>query len=389
MRAIVTGLIGAFPLGGVAWDYGQYAVALERLGFDVYYLEDSGIAQYAQDPATGRWEQAYDRGARFIPEALEALSPRLARQWHFRTGDDRTYGIEQRRFADLVAGADLLLNVSGGCLLRDEYRPCRRKVMLDTDPGWNHFVIFPRWDAKPEAERAMGFRGHDCFFTYATRLGRPDCNLPTFGLKWHPTRPPVVRDLWATAESAGDRWTTVMTWDNFRAPIEHGDARYGSKELEFDKVEALPAKVPAARFEVAVGGEAPRGRWREAGWSVLGSADVSRSPATYRDYVRHSRGEVSVAKNVYVATGSGWFSCRSVCYLAAGRPVVVQDTGFARSLPVGEGLLSFSTGEEAADAVRAVEADYPRHARAAAEIAEAHFDADKVLREMLATVGLS
>jgi hypothetical protein len=389
MRAVVTGMIATYPVGGVAWDYGQYALGLERLGFEVFYLEDAGLPSYTYDPAVGGYVEDCSHGVRFLQESLDLLSPRLGRRWHFRSHDGRVYGIDAASFADVVAGADVLVNVSGGCLLREEYHRCRRKVFIDTDPGWNHFVIFPRWDARPQAERGQGFRGHDCFFTYARRLGKPDCPLGGFGLPWRPTRPPVVLDCWRPGPP-GERWTTVMMWNNYEKPVVHDGVAYGAKEREFVRVEGLPRRT-ATPLEVAVYApqrDAPAERWRSLGWSVVDGRARSETAAGYRAYLAGSRGEFSVAKNVYVATRCGWFSCRTVCYLAAGRPAVVQDTGFTESVPSGRGLFAFSGVDDAARAIAAVEDDYPRHAAAARELACEYFDSEKVLTELLRPIGL-
>jgi hypothetical protein len=389
MRAVVTGMIATYPVGGVAWDYGQYLLGLERLGLETYYLEDTGLPSYTYDPAVGGYVEDCSHGVRFLQESLSLLSPALARRWHFRAMDGQTYGVEPSAMADVLAGADLLLNISGGCLLRPEYRHCRRKVFLDTDPGWNHFVIFPRWEGKPAQERGLGFRGHDYFFTYAQRLGRADCPLGTFGLTWHPTVPPVVLECWAP-EPPGDTWTTVMMWNNYQQPVVHEGVTYGSKELEFERVEELPARAPA-RFEVAVYSpkdEVPRDRWRALGWSVVDGRQKSETAASYRSYLQASRGEFSVAKNIYVATHCGWFSCRSVCYLAAGRPVVVQDTGFSELLPSGQGVVAFHSLQEAVRGVEMIEKDCAAHQKAAQEIAGDYFDSGRVLGQLLEQLGL-
>jgi hypothetical protein len=385
MRAVVTGMIATYPVGGVVWDYGQYALGLERLGFEVTYLEDTGGPTY--DPTRGCYGEDPSYGIAFLGRSLAELSPRVGRRWHFRAPDGRTHGLSPAALAGAVARADLLLNVSGGCLLRDEYMGCPRKVLIDTDPGWNHFVNYPRWDAEPGWQGTHGYRAHDFFLTYAQRLGRPDCPLPGLGLPWRPTRPPVVPDCWEP-EPPGEKWTTIMTWDNFRRPIEHGAAAYGTKEREFGRVESLPRRVREP-LEVAVGGSgAPVGRWRELGWSVVDSHGVSATAGAYRSYVQASRGEFSVAKNVYAATRCGWFSCRSVCYLAAGRPVVLQDTGFSECVPTGRGLLAFTDLESAARAVESVSADYPDHQEAARALARRHFASDVVLGEVLHLAGL-
>jgi len=180
----------------------------------------------------------------------------------------------------------------------------------------------------------------------------------------------------------------VMTWKNFQETIEYDGNVYGTKEMEFGKIEALPTRVKA-RLEVAVGGDsAPREHWRSLGWSVAASQEISRTAEDYRRYIQQSRGEFSVAKNVYVATRCGWFSCRSVCYLAAGLPVVVQDTGFSEFIPTGEGLFAFSTLAEAVRGIEWVEANYSQHQRSAREVAHRHFDSKVVLQELLTRIGL-
>src|SRR5262249_32853380 len=202
--------------------------------------------------------------------------------------------------------------------------------------------------------------------TYAERIGRPGCALPSLGIDWVPTRPPVVADCWRP-EPPGEMWTTVMTWKNFQETIQHAGTTYGTKEMEFGRVEELPART-RAKLEVAVGGEPPRERWRSLGWSGVDSQAVSVALGDCRSDMQRSRGELSVAKNVYAATRCGWFSCRSVCYLAARRPVVVQDTGFSELIPTGRGLFAFSDMEGALHGLEAVEQDYASHQEAAREV---------------------
>lgn len=385
MKAIVTGMIATYPVGGVAWDYGQYALGLEQLGWEVFYLEDTGSETY--DPTCGAYGADPTVGVDFLSSTLRQLSPTLGSRWHFRSMSGQTYGMTASELEEVAANADLFLNVSGGTLLRDTYMSCPNKVLIDSDPGWNHFVNYPRWDANPSWQGSHGFRGHDHFFTYAERIGMPDCKLPDLGIKWHPTRPLVVLDRWQRAGEGND-WTTVMTWNNFRQPVEYQGAFYGSKEMEFPKVEKLPQRLPNLSFEIAVGGEAPLNHWSDLGWKVIDSHSVSRTLDGYRDYIQQSRGEFSVAKNLYTATRSGWFSCRSVCYLAAGLPCVVQDTGFSEILPTGEGLMSWTTLEEAETALLAVESNYPLHQQRAREIAREHFAAERVLGDMLEKIAL-
>lgn len=385
MRIVVTGMIATYPVGGVLWDYGQYALGLEKMGFDVYYLEDTGWETY--NPIQGLYGQDCSYGVNYLKEALAALSPSLAKRWHFRAMDGKGYGISDEQIKKIVAGADLFLNVSGSCLLRDPYMDCHRKVLIDTDPGWNHFVNYPKWDSQPGWKGAHSYREHDNFFTYAENIDLPDCSLPSLNLDWKKTRPIAVMDCWKP-QSPGKKWTTIMTWNNFRHSIEYEGKVYGSKELEFPRVQTLPERV-SAKLEMAVGGnQAPREQWRDLGWSIIDSHTISKTPDDYRSYIQSSRGEFSVAKNVYVATCSGWFSCRSVCYLAAGRPVVIQDTGFSSVIPTGHGLMAFSTLEEAVQGINEIERDYNYHQDAAIELARIHFSTETVLGSLLQKVGL-
>lgn len=385
MKAVVTGMIATYPVGGVLWDYAQYALGLERLGFEVFYLEDTGWETY--DPVKGLYGEDCSFGVNFLKNELARLSPLLADRWHFRAMDGTSYGIPREEMESIISGADMFLNVSGSCLLRDIYMSSKRKVLIDTDPGWNHFVNYPKWDKSPGWQGAHSYRKHDHFLTYAENIGRSDCLLPLLDLKWKTTRPLVVMDAWHP-EPPADKWTTVMTWNNFRKPIEYEGQVYGSKEIEFGKVESLPGRVNVP-LEMAVGGgDAPREQWRNAGWMVVDSHAVSQNAKDYRDYIQTSRGEFSVAKNVYVATRSGWFSCRSICYLAAGRPVVVQDTGFSKFIPTGKGLITFTNLDEAVQGIEAVEKNYEHHCRAARQIARDYFSSEVVLKKLLKDIGL-
>ena len=386
-RAIVTGMIATYPVGGVAWDYGQYLLGLQDLGYDVWYLEDTGIETY--DPIAQTYSEDCGYALQFLKETLPRLTPHLANQWAFRDMAGNLHGIGESRLNQLMKESDLLLNVSGGTLLREAYMANSCKVLIDSDPGWNQFVNYPRWDAQPGWQGTHGFRAHDYHFTYAERLGRADCLLPDLGIKWLPTRPPVVLDRWHSADP-GSKWTTVMTWNNFRKPVEYQGKNYGTKEREFAKIETIPTMRDDAVFEIAVGGsDPPVARWHDLGWQIVDAQSVSLTLEDYRNYLQSSRGELSVAKNLYIDTRSGWFSCRSVCYLAAGRPVVVQDTGFSDFLPVGEGLFAFDDGEQALTAIDQIQSDYQRQQQAAREVAAECFDARRVLSDLLRHIGLA
>jgi hypothetical protein len=386
-RAVVTGMIASFPVGGVAWDYGQYLLGLEELGFEVYYLEDTGGPTY--DPSRLLYlDDDCSYGVRFLQGSLSALSPTMADRWHFRAADGTTFGMSEEKTYHLLAGADLFLNVSGGTLMRDEYLACPCKVLIDTDPGWNQFVNYPGWDAQPGWQGTHGYRAHDHYFTYAQRLGCPDCLIPDMGLEWHTTRPPVMLESWQPA-GTGRLWTTVMSWNTFRRPVKYKGRAFGTKEKEFEKIEPLPTRHAGLSFELATWGSGVHAeRWRQIGWRVEDSHAISVTPDDYRQYIQRSRGELSIAKNLYVATRSGWFSCRSTCYLASSRPVVVQDTGFSEFIPTGRGLFAFDNGVEADAAITEIEANYVLHQQAAREIAAEYFAAPKVIGKMLCRIGL-
>lgn len=385
MKAVVTGMIATYPVGGVVWDYGQYLLGLQRLGFDVHYLEDTGLD--AWDRLSRSYSDQEGGSVRYLADELGALSPELASRWHLRRPDGSTAGMSAEAFARVLSEAVLFLNVSGGTLLRPEYAACGCTVLIDTDPGWNHYLNYPAWDANPGWQGALGWRGHDHHFTYAEGLGRPECALPCLGVTWRTTRPPVCLDRWErTADGAA--WTTLMTWATHPTVRDAAGRVYGDKHLEFALIEDLPVEVPDVPFELVVKSDTPHERWEASGWVWRSPEAASATARDYRTFVQASRGELSVAKNVYVATRSGWFSCRSSCYLAAGRPVVVQDTGFSQWLPTGLGLLTFTDREGAVEAVRKVEADYAAHADAAREVAVEHFGAERVLGDLLRQVGL-
>ena len=262
------------------------------------------------------------------------------------------------------------------------------KVLIDTDPGWNHFVTYPKWDAIPGWENTHGWRAHDHFFTYAENIGEKKCILPTLGIRWNKTRPPVFLECWKP-DGVGSKWTTIMSWKSHVQPIIYKEKKYGGKEIEFNKVEKLPI-LYKSNFEIALGGiKPPKGHMKKLGWSIIDSVEQSKTLDVYRTYIQQSKGEFSVAKNVYVATHSGWFSCRSVCYLAASRPVVVQDTGFSEFIPTGEGLFSFNNIDQAISAIEEVEKNYKKHQKSAQDIAREYFDADKVIIKILKEVGIA
>jgi hypothetical protein len=387
MRVIVTGLVATYPVGGVAWDYLQYVQGFRALGCEVYYLEDTG--RWLYDPEAETFVPDAAAGARFVGSSLAALDPALEGAWAVRAPDGTLHGLDEATLARVCARADLFLNVSGACLLREPYRAARVAAYVDTDPGYSQAKLAAVEAGIADdaiAASAALIRGHDVFFTLGESIGRPECLVPTGGLVWKATRQPIVLDDWPVRHMPEGPFTTVMSWKiEPTAPVADGRV-YGGKDVELLRFLALPAHTPEV-LEVALAGAAPRERIRAAGWRLVDARTASASLAAYRAYIGASRGECSIAKNAYVALRSGWFSTRSAAYLASGKPVVVQETGFSAHVPPGPGLHPFGTIDEAARALAAVRTDYAGACAHARALAERWFDARLVLGRLLADAG--
>ncbi len=386
MRIIVTGLIATYPVGGVAWDYVQYVHGLAALGHEVTYLEDTGQWMYSPAAQTFVAECADNLAhLRRVLQHADGTYP-----FALRDPGGAVHGMSEEELRRRCRDADLFLNVSGACWLRDEYRGPGVAAYVDTDPCYSQAKLAAA-DAGTADEHvaysAAMIRRHDVFFTFAESIGRPSCSIPTAGLVWHPTRHPIVLDDWPLSPPpAGGAFATVMSWKTDVTLPTVGTRVYGGKDVEFARILHLPHRTSVA-LEVAVAGAAPYADLRAAGWRVIDARDVSATPEAYQAYLGTARGELSIAKEAYVATGSGWFSTRSASYLASGRPVIVQHTGFSAHVPVGDAIMPFTDAEGALAALEAVESDHPRRCRAAREIAATAFDAAAILRKLLADAG--
>ena len=388
LRIIVTGLVGLYPVGGVAWDYLQYAIGLARLGHDVYYHEDTWSWPY--HPLEKQYTSKNIYSAKFIRDFFERFAPELCERWHYLHLHEKSFGMTKTKFDAVSATADLYINVSGSSFIPESLSPRCVKVFLDTDPGYNQIVFSERFPWSENVDRwCVSLAEHDQHFTYAENIHGVDCTIPKIGFKWKTTRMPIVMDLWeldaSTKPSVKHNWTTVMTWNSFKGKLIYRDVEYKSKGSEFEKLIELPQYVQVP-LKIAVGGmNAPLKLLAKHGWHVVDGPSTTLMPGQYREFIAASCGEVSASKHVYAAMRSGWFSCRSACYLASGRPVVVQDTGFSSVLPTGEGILTFKTIEEAASSIQEVEINYDKHAKASRDIAEEYFDSEKVLTQMVDT----
>jgi hypothetical protein len=335
-------------------------------------LEESGWPYSSYDPVTRHWHVHPDTGLRVV-RALVADHGMDVPVCFVNRDTGRVDGADWAEVKRMLGAADLLLNVGGVCWL-PEFRLCRRRALVDMDPLFTQVAQFG----------AKVLPDYHVHFSYGGNIARPGCTVPIGGVDWLPAVPPVVPDLWEGADPPADApFTTVANWGSYGG-LTHEGEYYGQKDEEFLRLLDLPGRT-SQRLELALsGGQSVRDRLRAAGWSVRDAGDdVSTDVATYRAYITGSRGEFSAAKHAYVKTRSGWFSDRSVCYLAAGLPVVLQDTGFSDWLPTGRGVMSFSSVDEAADCIGQVNADYLAHRRAAREVAGRVFDYRAVLPRLL------
>lgn len=378
MRIISTGLVGQYAFGGVAWDYLQFVEGFRQLGHDVYYLEDTETWPY--DPINETVSADCSYNVEYLRTVVTRLG--LGDRWIYRNGADGTYhGRSQADAMRICASADVFVNVSGSCWLRPEYRSIPKRVFIDSDPMFTQVGL-----VAGSADVLDRVRAHDFHFTFAENVGQPDCRIPTAGFNWIPIRQPVVMDWWPVAtESPRPTWTTVMNWVSYKN-CEHAGETWGQKDVEFMRFIDLPRST-SEKFEIAMGlgpgKKRPTELLQQRAWTIVEPDEQLPDPWTYWDYIRASKGEWSIAKEGYVKSRSGWFSCRSACYLASGRPCVLQDTAWSKHYPKGEGLLAFNSFSEAVDGIEKVSANYQSHCRAARQIASDYFDARKVLGPML------
>jgi hypothetical protein len=376
LRIVVLGYIVRGPLGGVAWHHLQYVLGLRSLGHEVLFLEDSDDYPSCYNPTTYQVGTDPSYGIHFAQRAFERLN--LADAWaYYDRHLDSWHGPASSRAIDFCGHADLLVNVSAVNPLRDWTMGVPVRVLIDTDP-----VFTQVRHLTDEAARARA-NCHNVFLTFGELFGFAGCAIPADGFPWIPTRQPIVLDAWPVARPpANARFTTVMQWESYPS-VQYNGQRFGTKKDSFAEFQALPNQVEAD-LEIALGSNsAPRKELQQSGWRLADPLAVTRDPWTYQEYLQGSLGEFSVAKQGYVVSHSGWFSDRSACYLASGRPVVTQDTWFSHLLPSGAGLHAFHNCESAVAAIERVISAPRREAASAREIAMEFFDARKVLSNLI------
>ena len=376
---VVWGLLASAPFGGMTWQVLHHLAGFRRLGYDVWYVEESDSV-YA--PSSLDYARDLSGNVRFLHEQMSAIG--LADRWLFRAldQDGEWLGHGDSTTAErLHRTADAVVNLCGTRWI-DEADAPPNVLYLETDPGDRQIYV-----AEGNREVTRQLQAYPRLFTYGENVGGPEFSVPTAPLQWRPTRPPVIPEWWATAEpprSAG--FTTISQWKTIASKETGWAGRTFEwrKDHLFKRFLDLPARTTVA-LELAlrhVGDDQPL--LEEHGWAVRDSAALD-PPEAYRRYIRESAGEFTIAKDQYTQLRTGWFSDRSACYLAAGRPVVTQSTGFESHVPTGDGLFAFTTIDEAAGALDAIAGDYAHHSEAATEIAREYFATDRLLPDLLAS----
>lgn len=389
-RIVVTGFMTTCPIAGVVWQTIHYLVALKRLGYDPIYIEDTSRIPYNAE--------TFETGEEVIPQVAavtQKLAKRFGFKWAYRarfTQPMQVYGdLTECQIAEAFATADSTFNLCGAQELHEDVLKSPCLVYIESDPGVEQIKL----DKK--IQDTIDFLGkHHAHFTFGENVGQPDCPLPTGGFQWRPTRQPVILDLWAgAAKPVGDlRFTTVANWETKGKDIVwKNQIYYWSKTFEFLKFADVPKAVGRldTRWELATDMQrdpASKELFQRQGWGATSPHAMSCDFDLYVRYIQASHAEWTVAKDQYIRLKTGWFSDRSACYLAAGRPVITQDTLFGKFIPTGEGLFSFRSADDIRNAVEKIATNYDRQSTRALEIAHEYFDGTKVVRSMLSALGL-
>jgi hypothetical protein len=386
LRLVVLGMMGRCPFGGQSWLYLNWLRGLHKLGHEVWYVEDDTVWPY--DPERNSVTDDCSYAVRHIAGCMKRAG--MPDTWAFRpayrTGE--CHGISGSELNDLYRTCDALLNVVGATDLREEHLAARFRVYVECDP-----VIAELQLAKSDPHTVVALANHHAIVTYGENFGAPDCGVPVNGHRYGKTRQPVDLDFWPMKYEPEARFfTTIGNYRQAGNDVEYkGEIYHWSKHHEWEKFIDLPRHT-SQPLELAMKVEDPADRLRleSYGWKVVPPFEMSLDIfGEYQAYFRRSRAEFTVAKDMNVRLRSGWFSERDACYLACGKPVVAQDTGFGNILPTGEGLFSFTTTEEGLAAIDRINGDYRRHCLAARAIAEEYFEAGKVAARLLTDLGMA
>ena len=377
MKIIVFGYIVRGPMGGMTWHHLQYVLGLKALGFKVYYFEDSGDSEFCcYNPKTGINSTDPRYGLRYAGKIFKRFG--LDKDWAYYDAHTKCWhGPLKNRKRQIFKSVEMMLNLSCSNDIRDWTQDISIKVLVDTDPVFTQIR-----NLKDSLRRKLSTK-HNRFFTYGENFMNTNCSIPDDGIKWLPTRQPVVMDFWPVYPGPQNgNFTTVMQWQSYTA-LTYKNQLFGVKDQSFMDFLELPKRVDGV-FEIALGSpSAPRNWLKAHGWHLSDPFTVTSTPLKYRLFIKNSKAEFSVSKHAYVISKSGWFSERSAVYLASGRPVLVQDTGFSEIIETGMGLISFSKLEEAIEGVNAITNKYKIHSKYARDIAERFFDSRLVLKSLI------
>jgi hypothetical protein len=383
-RIILGSYFVRYPVGGnLSWVL-QYLLGFHALGHDVYVVEKSGYEHSCFDPDRNEMTDDCSYGVHAVHELLSRFD--LGDRWCYIDAAGAYHGLGRERVQELFDSCDLFIEMAHTHeAWHDESAQAELRVVVDADPGFGQIWF----DERMQAATLSPAFDYDAYFTMGRNVGTPSSSSPTGGLRWRPLLPPVATELFSSSPPAeGSVFTTVMNWRSY-ADAEYGGRTYGHKALEFEAFASLP-RLTTTPLEIALSGrDVPRARLERLGWRVRDGRLVTSTFDDYVSYIRSSKGEFTVCKNGFVAMQTGWFSERSAVYLANGRPVVMQDTGFSSHLPCGRGLFAVRDVDEAAEAIARIDADYEEHARGAREIAEEFLSARKVLGGMLTELGIA
>jgi hypothetical protein len=384
---VVLGMMGRCPFGGQTWLYLNWLRGFARLGHEVWYVEDDATWPY--DPRVNALTDDPGYAASYLDRVTRAVG--LAGRWAYRPlfrGSEQCHGLSASQLRDLYRRCDAVLNVCGATVLNEDHALAPRRIYVETDPVSNQLEL-----ANGKEKTRQVLADHDTLVTYGENYGEPGCLVPLpGGFRYFKTRQPVDLELWPRCfEPGSERYTTIGNWrQNGHDVVWNGETYYWSKHHEFLKFIELPRRRPGVRFELFLNVDDPADRRTllENGWGLESPLERSLDPWAYQELFRSARAEWTVAKDQNVRLQSGWFSERDACFLAMGKPVIAQSTGFERHLPSGQGLFAFRTMDDVLAAIDTIESDYPKACRAARAVAEEHLEASRVAARFLEDVGL-
>ncbi|MBK5269377.1 MAG: glycosyltransferase [Bacteroidia bacterium] len=389
LRIIVGGFIGIMPVGGVTWDYVQYPIGFSLIGHEVYYIEDTRLYPIYQKRGSN-WDDC-SANVEYLQKVMEYFG--FKEKWAYRDEvSGKYFGMTEEKIKGICKTADVFVNISCSTFLRDEYLQIPVRVLIDSDPMFTQIQYVSQQKFTPgESGLRQMVDAHNYHFTFGENVNSSDCRMPNCSLQWGTTRQPICLDYWKPKHRSNlnnSSFTTLMNWSAAKV-LNYQNEEWGQKDIEFNKFFQIPKLVKSAKFSTVInktGGTDQifsKDSLEKAGWRVLDPHASAGDLEAYQGFIDSSFAEFSVAKNTYVKAKTGWFSCRSACYLAMGKPVVIQDTGWSKVIPSGNGLFAFSDIETAKEAIEKVVADYKRHCAAAKEIAYEYFDSNKVLERLL------